>query len=139
MCVCHVGAYSISHYLLGDCSLPICNIISDPGVEIDNLISFKTRIHNMVYKAIQRIYLIWRFLSKDITCLSKTFPVFVRVSSLRILFVHLEAVVHILHRLCRICSTSLYKQLAEFSCMPYREHLKRLKLDTLELCRSNSN
>ena len=37
--VLHVGTHAISHYLLVVSSLPICNIISDLGVEIDNFLS----------------------------------------------------------------------------------------------------
>ena len=53
--------------------------IYDLGVEIDNVLSFETHIHNMVSTANRRIYLIRRcFLSKDVSCLTKAFEVFVR-------------------------------------------------------------
>ena len=74
-----VGTHATSHYRLGVRSLPTYNTISDLGVEIDNLLSFKTHIHNMVSIASQRIYLIIRcFLSIDMTCLIKAFVVCIR-------------------------------------------------------------
>ena len=59
--VLHIGTQTTSHYRLGVSSLRICNTISDLGVEIDNLLSFKTHVHNMVSIANQRIYLIRRY------------------------------------------------------------------------------
>ena len=77
--VLHVGTHATSQYRLGANSLPICNTISDIGVEIDNLLSFETHIHNMVSVANRRIYLVRRcFLLKDVSCLTKAFVVFVR-------------------------------------------------------------
>ena len=77
--VLNVGTHATSQYRLGVSSLPISNTISDLGVEIDNLLSFETHIHNMVSTANRRIYLIRRcFLSKDVSCLTKAYVVFVR-------------------------------------------------------------
>ena len=77
--VLHVGSHATSQYRLGVSSLPICITISDLGVEIDNLLSFETHIHNMVSTADRRIYLIRRcFLSKYVSCQTKAYVVFVR-------------------------------------------------------------
>ena len=77
--VLHVSTHATSRCRLEVSTLPICNTISDLGVEIDNLLSFETHIHNMISSANRRIYLIRRcFLSKDASCLTKAFIVFVR-------------------------------------------------------------
>ena len=75
----HVGTHATSQYRLGVSSLPISKTIGDLGVEIDNLLSFETHIHNMGSTANRRIYLIRRcFLSKDVSCITKAYVVFVR-------------------------------------------------------------
>ena len=132
--VLNVGTHATNQYRLGVRSLPICNTISDLGVENDNLLSFETHTQNMVSIANRRIYLIRRcFLSKDVSCLTKAYVVFVR--PLRILFACLVSVRQIPCWLYRICSTSLYKIPTRFSSASYSERLKRLKFDTLELRR----
>ena len=104
----HIVTHATSHYLLGGSSLPICNTISDFGIKIYNLLSFKTHIHNMVSIANRRIYLIRRcFLSNDVICLIKAFVVFVHP-----LLEYCSAVGCLSYKhlsLYRICSTSLYK------------------------------
>ena len=133
--VLHVGADATCQYRHGVSSLPICNTISDLGVEIDNLLSFETNIPNMVSTANRRIYLIRRcFLLKDVSCLTKAYVVFVRplleycspvwCSSYKYLVDFVESV-----------QRSFTKYLPGFSFVSYSERLKRLKFDTLELRR----
>ena len=69
--VLNVGTHATSHCRLGVSSLPICITLNDPGVETDNLLFFKTHIHNMAPVANRRIYLIRRcFLSEDVNCIT---------------------------------------------------------------------
>ena len=110
----HVSTPATSQYRLGVSSLPICNTISDLGVEIDNLLSFETHIHNMVSIANRRIYLIKRcFLSKDISCLTKAYVVFVRPLLEYFSPVCCPSYKYLVDSV-RICSTSLYKILSWF-------------------------
>ena len=132
---CASRTHATCQYRLGVGFLPICNTINDLDVEIDNLLSFKTHIHNMVSIANRRFYLIRRcFLSKYIICLTKAFAVFVRplleycspfwCPSYKYLVDSIESV-----------QRRFIKYLPGFSSVSYSERLKRFKFDTLELRR----
>ena len=122
-CASHVGTHATSQSRLRVSSLPICNTISDLGVEIDNLLSFETHIHNMVSTENRRIYLIRRcFLSKDVNCLTKAFVVFVRPLLEYCSPVWCPSYKHLVDSVESVqrCFT---KHLPGFSSMSYSEHL----------------
>ena len=131
----HVGTHATSQYRLEVISLTICNTISYLGVEIGNLLSFETNIHNMVSTAIWRIYLIRRcFLSNEVSCLTKYFVVFVRPLLEYCLFVWYPSYKYLVDS-AESVQRRFTKYLPGFSSVSYSERLKRLKLDILELRR----
>ena len=133
--VLYVDIHATSQYRLGVSSLPICNTISNLEVEIDNLLSFQTHIHNMVSTANRRIYLIRRgFLSKDVSCLTKAFVVFVRPLLEYCLPVWCPSYKYLVDSIESV-QRRFKKYLPGFSSVSYAERLKRLKFDTLELRR----
>ena len=134
--VLHVGTHATNHYYrLGVSSLPICNTISDLGVEVDNLLSFETHIHNMVSIANRRIYLIRRYFhSEDIIYLIKSFVVFVRPLLEYCSPVSCPSYKHLVDSVESV-QRRFTKYLPCFSSVSYSERLKCLELDTLELYR----
>jgi hypothetical protein len=130
-----LGSEPNSALTLGKNELTRVDEVKDLGVTIDGKLKFTSHINRIVAKAFSRVNLIFKcFISKDIATLVRAFNVYVRP-----LLEYASCVWSPYHitdiNQIEAVQRNFTKRLPGYTALSYKDRLKRLKMETLELRR----